>query len=159
LPSEEQPVDPYGTVTRKAAADLMIRREMNEGGALHAYDLDPWHLAGESGLGRFPKEPRARRFLRHYLLAGLPEDPKLRERAAAFLRRQGKQDLAQKASDSFKAGQTYWIPWPFPICVAPNPESSVKWPRVTRRLGEGLKVALPPGLGLHPLREVTTKPN
>jgi hypothetical protein len=40
---EEQPVDPYETATRKAAADLIIRPEMDEDEALHAYDLDPWH--------------------------------------------------------------------------------------------------------------------
>ena len=68
---------------------------MNEDEALRTYDLDPWHPVGASGPGRFRKVPRAHRFLRQYSLSRLPEDPKLRERVAAFLRRQRKQDLAQ----------------------------------------------------------------
>jgi hypothetical protein len=38
---EEQPIDLYGTGTRKAAADLTIRPEINEHETLHVYELDP----------------------------------------------------------------------------------------------------------------------
>jgi hypothetical protein len=49
--------------------------------------------------------------------------------------------------DSSKAEQTYSVPWPFPLCVAPNPEAIVKWPRVTRRLGEPQIGAAVQGVG------------
>jgi hypothetical protein len=97
LPPEEQPVDPYGTATRKEAADLIIRPEMNEPEALHAYELDPWHPLVDLALAGFEKDPVRADFLRRYSLDRLPDDLKLRERAAAFLRRQGKGDLAQEA--------------------------------------------------------------
>jgi hypothetical protein len=40
LAAEERPVDPYGTTTQAQAADLIIRADMNEYEARHAYDLD-----------------------------------------------------------------------------------------------------------------------
>ena len=83
LPPEEQPVDPYGTITQKQAADLIIRPDMNEYEALHAYDLDPWHPLVDLALAGFEKDPVRADFLRRYSLDRLPDDPKLRERAVA----------------------------------------------------------------------------
>jgi hypothetical protein len=94
LPPEEQPVDPYGTTTRRQAADLVIRPEMNKEEAVHAYDLDPWHPLVNLALAGFAEDPVRADFLRRYALARLPEDPKLGQRAAEFLRKQGKEDLA-----------------------------------------------------------------
>jgi hypothetical protein len=39
LPPQKRPVDPYGTTTQAQAADLIIRPEMNQYEAEHAYDL------------------------------------------------------------------------------------------------------------------------
>jgi hypothetical protein len=50
------------------------------------------HLA----LASFQKDPLSADFLRQYSLDRLPNDPKLRQRAAEFLRKQGKEDLARK---------------------------------------------------------------
>jgi hypothetical protein len=95
-PLEKQPVDPYGTSTRKQAADRIIRPDMNLAEAQHAYDLDPWHPLVHLALAGFERDPVSADFLRRYALAHLSDDSKLRERAAAFLRRQGKEDLAQE---------------------------------------------------------------
>ena len=81
LAPEQRPVDPYGTTTLAEAADLIIRPDMNQYEAEHAYDLDPWHPLIHLALAGFEK---------------LPNDPKLRERAAEFLRKQGKEDLARQ---------------------------------------------------------------
>ena len=40
LPPEQRPVDPFGATTPEQAADLIIRPDMNEYEAEHAYDLD-----------------------------------------------------------------------------------------------------------------------
>jgi hypothetical protein len=95
LTPEKQPFDPYGTTSRKQAADLIIRPEMNELEALHAYELDPWHPLVHLALAGFEKDPVRADFLRKLSLAHLPDDSKLRERAAAFLRRQGKEDAQE----------------------------------------------------------------
>jgi hypothetical protein len=96
LPPQKRPVDPYGTITQEQAADLIIRRDMNEYEAGHAYDLDPWHPLIHLALAGFEKDPLRADFLRQYSLDRLPNDPKLRRRAAEFLRKQGKEDLARE---------------------------------------------------------------
>ena len=96
LPPQDRPVDPYGTTTQAEAADLIIRPDMNKYEAEHAYDLDPWHpLVHLALLAGFQKDPIRADFLRRYSLDRLPNDPKLRQRAAQFLRKQGKEDLAR----------------------------------------------------------------
>lgn len=50
------------------------------------------HLA----LAGFEEEPIRADFLRRYSLDRLPNDPTLRQRAAEFLRKQGKEDLARE---------------------------------------------------------------
>jgi hypothetical protein len=93
LPPQERPVDPYGTTTQEQAADLIIRPDMNEYEAEHAYDLDPWHPLVHLALAGFEKDPIRADFLRKYSLDRLPKDPKLRQRATEFLRKQGKENL------------------------------------------------------------------
>jgi len=44
----------------------------------------------------FKKDPIGADFLRRYSPIRLPNDPKLRQRAAQFLRKQGKEDLARE---------------------------------------------------------------
>jgi len=102
LPAEQRPVAPYGTVTQAQAADLIIRPDMNSDEARHAYDLNPWHPLIHLALANFDQDPIAADFLRQYSLARLPDDPKLRESAAAFLRRQGKEDLAREVTERSK---------------------------------------------------------
>ena len=102
LPTEQRPVGPYGTVTQAQAADLIIRPDMNSDEAKHAYDLNPWHPLIHLALANFDQDPIAADFLRQYSLARLPDDPKLRESAAAFLRRQGKEDLAREVTERGK---------------------------------------------------------
>jgi len=89
LTAEERPVDPYGTTTQEQAADLIIRPDMNSAEARHAYDLDPWHPLVHLALAGFVEDPIRADFLRQYSLDRLPNDPKLRQRAAEFLRKQG----------------------------------------------------------------------
>jgi hypothetical protein len=96
LAPEQRPVDPYGTTTQEQAADLIIRPDMNEYEAKHAYDLDPWHPLIHLALAGFEEDPIRADFLRRYSLGRLPNDPKLRQRAAEFLRKQGKEDLARE---------------------------------------------------------------
>jgi hypothetical protein len=96
LPLQERPVDPYGTITQEQAADLIIRPGMDEGEAEHAYDLDPWHPLVHLALAGFEEDPIRADFLRRYSLDRLPSDPKLRQRAVEFLRKQGKEDLARE---------------------------------------------------------------
>jgi hypothetical protein len=50
------------------------------------------HLA----LAGFEEDPIRADFLRRYSLDRLPNDLRLRQRAAEFLRKQGKEDLARK---------------------------------------------------------------
>jgi hypothetical protein len=96
LTTEERPVDPYGATAQEKAADLFIRRDMDECEAEHAYDLDPWHPLVHLALAGFEKDPIRADFLRRYSLDRLPNDAKLRQRAAEFLRKQGKEDLARE---------------------------------------------------------------
>jgi hypothetical protein len=96
LPLQERPVDPYDKTTQAQAADLIIRPDMNEYEAEHAYDLDPWHPLIHLALADFEKHAIRADFLRRYSLDRLPNDPKLRQRAAEFLRKQGKADLARE---------------------------------------------------------------
>jgi hypothetical protein len=96
LAPEQRPVDPYGITTLAEAADLIIRPDMNQYEAEHAYDLDPWHPLIHLALAGFEENPIRADFLRRYSLNRLPNDPKLRERAAEFLRKQGKEDLARQ---------------------------------------------------------------
>jgi hypothetical protein len=96
LPPQLRPVDPYGTTTQKQAADLIIQPDINSAEAQHAYDLDPWHPLVHLALAAFEKDPLRADFLRRYSLDRLPKDPKLRQRAAEFLRKQGKEDLARR---------------------------------------------------------------
>jgi len=98
LSPHERPVDPYDTTTQEQAADLIIRPEMNEYEAEHAYDLDPWHplIHLALALAGFEEDLVSADFLRRYSLDRLPNDPKLRQRAAEFLRKQGKEDLARE---------------------------------------------------------------
>jgi hypothetical protein len=96
LAPEQRPVDPYGIAAQAEAADLIIRPDMNEYEARHANDLDPWHLLVHLALAGFEEDPIRADFLRQYSLARLPNDPKLRQRAAEFLRQQGKEELARQ---------------------------------------------------------------
>jgi hypothetical protein len=96
LPPEQRPVDPYGIATQAEAADVIIRPDMNLAEAQHAYDLDPWHPLVQLALAGFEEDPLRADFLRRYSLDRLPNDPKLRQRATDFLRKQGKEDLARK---------------------------------------------------------------
>jgi hypothetical protein len=96
LAAEERPVDPYGTIPQEQAADLIIRPDMNKYEAEHAYDLNPWHPLVHLALAGFEGDPIRADFLRRYALDRLPNDPKLRQRMAEFLRKQGKEDLARK---------------------------------------------------------------
>jgi hypothetical protein len=96
LPPHERSVDPYDTTTQEQAADLIIRPDMNQYEAEHAYDLDPWHPLVHLALAAFEKDPLRADFLLRYSLDRLPNDPKLRQRAAEFLRKQGKEDLARE---------------------------------------------------------------
>jgi predicted NACHT family NTPase len=102
LSQEQRPVDPYGKITRAQAADLIIRSDMNSAEARHAYDLDPWHPLIHLALAGFEKDPIEADFLRRYSLDRLSNDPKLRRRAAEFLRKQGKEDLARAAESQGK---------------------------------------------------------
>jgi hypothetical protein len=90
LAPEQRPVDPYGIATQAEAADVIIRPDMNSAEAQHAYDLDPWHPLVHLALAGFEKDPIEADFLRRYSLDRLPNDSKLRQRAAEFLRKQGK---------------------------------------------------------------------
>ena len=74
---------------------MIIRPDMNKYEAEHAYDLDPWHPLIHLALAGFEKDPMRADFLRQYSLDRLPNDSKLRQRAAEFLRKQGKEDLAR----------------------------------------------------------------
>jgi hypothetical protein len=96
LTPQLRPVDPYDTTTQEQAADLIIRSDMNEYEAEHAYDLDPWHPLVHLALAGFEEDPSRADFLRKYSLDRLPKDAKLHQRAAEFLRKQGKEDLARK---------------------------------------------------------------
>jgi hypothetical protein len=99
---QERPVDPYGKTTEEQAADLIIRPDMNENEAEHAYDLDPWHPLVHLALAGFEKDPMRADFLRWYSLSRLPSDPKLRQRAAELLHKQGKEDLAREVESQGK---------------------------------------------------------
>jgi WD40 repeat protein len=96
LTPEERPVDPYDTTTQAQAADLILRPGINWNEAQHAYDLDPGHPLVHLALAAFEKDPLQADFLRRYSLDRLPNDAKLRQRAAEFLRKQGKEDLARE---------------------------------------------------------------
>ena len=96
MPTEQRPVAAYGTVTQAQVAYLIIRPDMNFDEARHAYDLNPWHPLVHLALANFDQDPVDADFLRQYSLARLADDPKLRESAAAFLRLQGKEDLARE---------------------------------------------------------------
>ena len=63
-----RPVDPYGTTTQEQAADLIIRPDMNEYEAQHAYDLDPWHPLIRMALAGLKKDPIRADFLQRYSL-------------------------------------------------------------------------------------------
>jgi WD40 repeat protein/class 3 adenylate cyclase/tRNA A-37 threonylcarbamoyl transferase component Bud32 len=93
---EKRPVDPYGRVTQQEAADLIIRPDMNRFETGHAYNLDPWHPLIHLALAAFEEDPIRADFLRRYSLDRLPNDAKIRQRAAEFLRKQGKEDLARE---------------------------------------------------------------
>jgi hypothetical protein len=62
----------------------------------HAHDLDPLASVGPSGASRLRGRPDPRGFSARFSLNRLPNDPKLRQRAAEFLRKQGKEDLARE---------------------------------------------------------------
>jgi hypothetical protein len=66
LPTSQRPVDPYGTITQAQAADLIIRPDINEYEAEHAYDLDPWHPLVHLVLAGFENDPLRADFLLHY---------------------------------------------------------------------------------------------
>jgi tetratricopeptide (TPR) repeat protein len=99
LPLPQRPVDPYDTTTQQQAADLIIRPDMNEYEARHAYDLDPWHPLVHLALAGFEEDPIRADFLRRYSLDRLPNDAKLRQRAAEFLREQGIRTEGVKAAE------------------------------------------------------------
>ena len=96
LKAEERPVDPYDTTTQAQAADLIIRPDMNKYEAEHAYDLDPRHPLVHLALAGFEEDPIRADFLREFSLDRVPSDPNVRQRAAEFLRKQGKEDLARE---------------------------------------------------------------
>jgi tetratricopeptide (TPR) repeat protein len=77
-------------------ADLIIRPGMIRDEAQHAYDLDPWHPLIHLALAGFEEGPIRADFLRRYSLDRLPNDPRLCQRAAEFLRKQEKEDLARE---------------------------------------------------------------
>jgi len=96
LPPQQRPVDPYGTITQEQAADLILRSGINWNEARHAYDLEPGHPLIHLALAGFEKDPICANFLRQYSPDRLPNAPSLRQRAAEFLRKQGKEDLARE---------------------------------------------------------------
>ena len=96
LPPEQRPVDPYDRTTQEQAAEMIIRPDINKYEAEHAYDLDPWHPLVHLALAGFEENPIRADFLRRYSLDRLSNDGKLRQRAAEFLRKQGKADLARE---------------------------------------------------------------
>jgi hypothetical protein len=93
---QQRPVDPYGKITQEQAADLILRPGINWHEAQHAYDLDPGHPLVHLALAGFEKDPICANFLRRYSLDRLPNTSRLCERAAEFLRKQGKNDLARE---------------------------------------------------------------
>jgi hypothetical protein len=102
LAKTERPVDPYGATTQEQAADLIIRPDVSKDETEHAYDLDPWHPLVHLALAGFEADPARAEFLRQYTLDRLPKDPKLRQRASEFLRKQGKDDLARGLESQIK---------------------------------------------------------
>jgi hypothetical protein len=74
-----------------AAVVRKVRKHPQEMGCIREDEL----LAGDLDYQDFKRLPRED-FLRRYSLARLPNDPKLRQRAAEFLRKQGKEDLARE---------------------------------------------------------------
>jgi hypothetical protein len=107
LTAEVRPVDPYGVTTQEQAADVIIRPDMNKYEAEHAYDLDPWHPMVHLVLAAFEGDPIRADFLRRYSLDRLPNDPKLRLRAAEFLYNQGKEDLAREVESTQAISKTH----------------------------------------------------
>jgi hypothetical protein len=114
LTATERPVDPYDTTTQAQAADLIIRPEMNKYEAEHAYDLDPWHPLVHLALAGFEEDPIRADFLRRYSIGRLPDDPKVRQRAAEFLRKQkerriwrGKWKLGGNKGDTSRKEEIY----------------------------------------------------
>ena len=69
---------------------------MSEHEGWRAYDLEPWHPLVHLALAGFEEDPIRADFLRRYSIDRLPNDPKLRRRAAEFLRKQGKEDGARE---------------------------------------------------------------
>ena len=57
---------------------MIIRPDMNQYEAEHAYDLDPWHPLVHLALAGFEEDPIRADSLRRYSLDRLPNDPKLR---------------------------------------------------------------------------------
>jgi hypothetical protein len=57
LPAEQRPVDPYEIATQAEVADEIIRADMNNDEAEHAYDLDPWHPLIHLALAGFEEDP------------------------------------------------------------------------------------------------------
>jgi hypothetical protein len=94
LAPEQWPVDPCGKTTQEQTADVIIRPDMNQHEAEHAYDLDPWHPLVHLALAGFEQDRIRADFLRQYSLDRMPDDPNVHQRAAEFLREQGKEDLA-----------------------------------------------------------------
>src|ERR1700719_4764260 len=74
------------------------------------------HLA----LAGFEEDPSRADFLRRYSLDRLPNDPKLRQRAAKFLRKQGKADLAREVETRGQlACESQYSPSRTPTIVSP----------------------------------------
>jgi hypothetical protein len=71
---------------------------MNEDEALHTYELDPRHPPVHLALAGLQKNLLRADFLRQDSPSRLCGDPKLRERAAAFLLGRGKEDPAQEVT-------------------------------------------------------------
>ena len=66
---------------------MIIRPGISKDEVNHAYDLDPWHPL-VIGASRLRERPNARGFSAAIFARSLPNDPKLRQRAAEFLRKQ-----------------------------------------------------------------------
>jgi hypothetical protein len=84
--------------------DLIIQPEMNELESEQAY-LDPWHPLVLLALAGFEDNPIRAYFLQCYSLGRLPDDPKLRQRAAEFLRKQEKGEKWTSGVNKYRNGQ------------------------------------------------------
>jgi hypothetical protein len=79
------------------------------------------HLA----LASFEEDPIRAEFLRCYSLNRLPDDPRLRERAAEFLRKQGEEDSARELETGTQRNASQLEPHSVPIALNASWASTV----------------------------------